>query len=381
VITDPLAIFFVLAAIVFVALRLEARLPLFRSLGAGLVSLLLGMLLSNTGLIAGESTTYQLLSRTGVSLGVVFILLSVDIKSVIQAGPRMLGAFGLGALGTVIGTMTASFFLADTIGAEIWKLSGQYTGTYIGGGVNFAALAQTFDTSNSLFSAAVAADVALTAVWMATCLAVPVLLGRPRRNHETPAPVTPPPEKRPMTLEHRLYESGRSVRIVDLAALATIGVGALWLSRRLESASGVPSVLWLTTLGLAAAQVRVIRDLPASALVGNYLVMLFLAGNGAQSVLANILKVGPGVFYFALITVALHGLVIFGVGRLAGLDFGTLAIASQANVGGAASAMAMASARGYMDKLLPGIAVGLLGYAVGNYIGFAVGTFVRSWLG
>ena len=62
------------------------------------------------------------------------------------------------------------------------------------------------------------------------------------------------------------------------------------------------------------------------------------------------------------------------------LDLGTLAIASQANVGGAASAMAMASARGYGDRLLPGVAVGLLGYAVGNYLGFGVATIMRSIL-
>ncbi len=68
-ITEPVAIFVVLAAIVFVALRLEARFRLCRSLGAGLVSLLLGMLLSNTGILAGESTTYQLLSSTGVTWG------------------------------------------------------------------------------------------------------------------------------------------------------------------------------------------------------------------------------------------------------------------------------------------------------------------------
>jgi uncharacterized membrane protein len=85
--------------------------------------------------------------------------------------------------------------------------------------------------------------------------------------------------------------------------------------------------------------------------------------------------------YFALITVAVHGIVIFGVGRLVGIDLPTLAVASQANVGGPASAMALATARGYGDRLLPGVAVGLLGYAAGNYLGFAVATVVRGVIG
>ena len=339
------------------------------------------MLLSNTGILPGESTTYTALSDTGVSLGLVFILLSINLKSVLQAGPRMLAAFAIGALGTVVGTTTASLLLTRAIGPETWKLAGQYTGTYIGGGVNFAALGKTFDTSSSLFSAAVAADVVLTAMWLATCLAVPLLLRRPSHDDEISSTFNPPYKDKLLTLEHKLYTSGRSVHILELAALVSIGVGALWLSEWLELTSGLPRVLWLTTLAITASQIRFIGELRSSALVGNYLIMLFLAGNGAQSVLANIVEVGPSVLYFAMITVGLHGLVIFGIGRLAGLDLATLAIASQANVGGAASAMAMAGSRGYIDKLLPGIAVGLLGYATGNYIGFGIATLMRAWLG
>ena len=121
--------------------------------------------------------------------------------------------------------------------------------------------------------------------------------------------------------------------------------------------------------------------LAGGALLGNYLLLLFLAGNGAQSVLANIFRVGPAVFWFAAITITVHGIGIFGVGRLFGIDAGTLAVASQANVGGPASAVALAGARGYTDRVLPGVAVGLLGYAVGNYSGFLVANLARAWLG
>ena len=129
------------------------------------------------------------------------------------------------------------------------------------------------------------------------------------------------------------------------------------------------------------AQIPVVKQLPGAALFGNYMVLLFLASNGARSVVANLVAMGPPVFYYAIITVALHGLVIFGIGRLAKLDMATLAVASQANVGGAASAIALASARGYHDRLVPGVAVGLVGYAVGNYIGIAVGIFMRGFIG
>ena len=108
--------------------------------------------------------------------------------------------------------------------------------------------------------------------------------------------------------------------------------------------------------------------------------MIVLACNGAKSVIAKIVAVGPAVFYFAAGTVAIHGVVIFGVGRLMKIDAGTLAVASQANIGGGAHAMAIATARGYNSKILPGVAVGLIGNAVGNYVGLVVGNLMRILL-
>jgi uncharacterized membrane protein len=379
--TDPIAHMFLLAAVVYISLRLEEKFTLFRSLGAALVGILLGMVLSNSGILPDDSPAYRFLGGTGVSVGVVLILLSVDIRSVRQAGPRMLAAFGLGALGSAIGASIASLLLFRQVGPETWKLAGQYTGTYVGGGMNFAALAQAFDTSSNLFTAAVAADVILTAIWMAVCLIVPVLLGRKTQTLEPAETTGDGSVEKPMTLERALYSSGRAMGLAGAAALAAIAIGALWLSWILASLFPVlPQVLWLTSLALIAAQVRPIRALPGSAMLGNYLLLLFLASNGAQSVVANIVQVGPSIFYFASITVAVHGLAIFGLGRLFKIDFGTLAVASQGCVGGAASAAAMASARGYMDRLLPGVAVGLFGYAIGNYLGFVVASLVRGWL-
>jgi uncharacterized membrane protein len=379
--TEPIAHICLLGVAVYVSLRLEERFEVFRSLGAALVGILLGMVLSNSGILPDRSPAYQFLSGTGVSAGIVLILLSVDLRSIRQAGPRMLAAFGLGALGSAVGATVAGLLLFEQVGPETWKLAGQYTGTYIGGGINFAALARAFGTSADLFTAAVAADVILTAIWMAVCLLVPVVLGRKKQVQESKAASVESAD-RPMTLERALYDSGRAMALADAAALAAVAVGAIWLSGILASWLPVlPQVLWLTTLALLAAQVRPIRALPGSAMLGNYLLLLFLAANGAQSVVANIIRVGPSIFYFASITVAIHGLTIFGLGRLFKLDFGTLAVASQACVGGAASAAAMATARGYMDRLLPGVAVGLFGYAAGNYVGFAVGAIVRGWLG
>ena len=375
-IQDPFGVFLALAGAVFLAVWLEGRYRFFRAMSAGLMCLVFGMILSNSGLLPGDAEAYYQLGNIWVNAAIVLVLLNVDLRTLLAAGKPMLGAFGIGAAGTMLGTAIATFLLAGAIGPETWKLTGQFTGTYIGGGANFYALAGAFGTDPNIMSGAVAADVIVTACWLATCLIIPALLygGKgldPVRKGDAP-----------MTLEQRLKESGESLRMMDFFGLAAITLGAMGAARLLAAAVPViPAVLWLTTIALVLGHTPPVRKLRGAPVLGNSLLYLFLAGNGAQSLVSEMLAYGPSLFFYALITVGTHGLVIFGIGRLLRFDAGTLVVASQANVGGAASAVAIATARGYGDKLLPGIAVALGGYAFGNYLGFGMGTMARTLLG
>lgn len=398
-ITSPTAVFFLLAASVAVAIVLEIRTRVFRALGSALVGILLGMLLSNTGVIPGESPAYDFLAGPAVSAGIILILLTVDVRSVAKAGPTMLGAFAVGAVGSAVGASLAAYLLADAIGPETWKLAGQYTATYTGGGVNFAAVGAALDTSGELFAAGIAADVTMTAIWMAICLTVPVLFAA-RKGREDPHLEVAgdyatqsgvgegaegddaTAEDADPSLHQMLYSSVGPIELHDLAFMAAIVLGTLWASDWLGVVlAPIPSILFLTTIALILAQVPAVSSLTGTGVIGNYLVLVFLASNGAMSVLANIVVIGPPIVYFAAITVGVHGLIIFGLGPLVGFDLKTLAVASQANVGGPASAIALATARGYTDRLLPGVAVGLLGYAAGNYAGLAIAAVMRGVIG
>ncbi|MYB32331.1 MAG: DUF819 family protein [Acidobacteria bacterium] len=375
-IQDPFGVFLALAGAVFLAVWLEGRYRFFRAMSAGLMCLVFGMILSNSGLLPGDAEAYYQLGNIWVNAAIVLVLLNVDLRTLLAAGKPMLGAFGIGAVGTMLGTAVATFLLAGAIGPETWKLTGQFTGTYIGGGANFYALASAFGTDPNIMSGAVAADVIVTACWLATCLVIPALLygGKgldPVRKGDAP-----------LTLEQRLKESGESLRMMDFFGLSAITLGAMVAARLLAAAVPVvPAVLWLTTIALVLGHTPPVRKLRGAPVLGNSLLYLFLAGNGAQSLVSEMLAYGPSLFFYALITVGIHGLVIFGIGRLLRFDAGTLVVASQANIGGAASAVAIATARGYGDKLLPGIAVALGGYAFGNYLGFGMGTMARTFLG
>jgi uncharacterized membrane protein len=369
VIRDPAAVVLVLTAVVLGSILLEERARAARAFGSALLAILLAAVLTNAGVLPTTSPVYDGIGGVAVNIAIILILLGVDMHSLRRAGPKMFGAFVLGTIGTAAGATVGALLLAELIGPETWKLAGQFTGTYTGGGVNMVAVGRALETSTELFTAAVAADNVTTTVWMMATLAAPGLLRRWWPAGASDANAT----ARPVEPGHEFNDSGRAVTLTDLAALATLVAGVLWVSSLLAAAvPAIPRVLWLTSVALLAAQTGPVKRLAGGPVLGNLVLHLFLATLGAQSVIGEILRVGPAVFYFTVIVVGAHALLVFGGGRMLRIDLPTLAVASQANVGGPASAMALASAKGYYDRLVPGVAVGLLGYAVGNYLGFAV---------
>jgi len=202
-------------------------------------------------------------------------------------------------------------------------------------------------------------------------------------------PVAPPPgqaavasnEARP-ALDILLGSSGRPMTLTDFAGLATVTFGTMAVAELLTTVWPVmPRVLWITTIALVLAQVPLVRKFSGGVVIGNFLMLLFLASNGAKSVVSLIVEVGPAVFFFAAGNVAIHGIIIFGVGLALRIDPDVLSIASQSTVGGPTTAMALAGSRRRSDLILPGVIAGLLGYALGNYAGIGVAHLVRSLVG
>ena len=157
-----------------------------------------------------------------------------------------------------------------------------------------------------------------------------------------------------------------------LTALAGLSV---WVSDLISQKVSMPSILILTTLALIFAQLEPIRRLRGAKLLGWVAVMFFLAVIGALcdlKALMQIGQIGVDLTVFATIVLMIHGLVIFGVGSVLKLDPTLTAVASQANVGGSTSALALARSLGRERWVLPGVLAGALGNALGTYLGFAM---------
>ncbi|MFH1765769.1 MAG: DUF819 family protein [Gemmatimonadota bacterium] len=373
-IQSPLFHTAIIAGATALAFLLDHRVRWLSKVGASLIALIMGALLSNTGLVPAASPVYSVIEGPLTSLAIAWLLLAVNLSDLKVAGPRMVGAFLLAGLGTALGAMVGAVLFAGSFGENSWRLAGVFTGTYSGGSVNFVSVGRGVELPDFLFSGAVAADALTTGIWLAACLMLPLWLGRfykaaiPGQDEAGDAEGHPHPffEKVPLST-------------LDLANLLAVGfilvLASEWIGGRTP---GIPPVLWLTTFALAVGHAKHFREPRGALQLGNLALHFFFVVIGIHSRVSEILSIGMEIFYYTLVVVGVHGLVVFGIGRLARMDVGTLAVASQAAVGGPSSALAVAVSREWKGLVLPGIIVGLLGYALGNYLGFGVAYLVRG---
>jgi uncharacterized membrane protein len=348
--------------------------PRLSKVGASLLALIIGAILSNSGLVPGASPVYSVIEGPLTSLAIAWLLLAVNLSDLKVAGPRMIGAFLLAGLGTAMGAFVGGLAFAGSFGENTWRLGGVFTGTYSGGSVNFVAVGRGVELPEFLFAGATAADALTTGIWLAVCLMLPIWLGR-----FYPAAIPGEGEEgRGDSPAHPFFEKV-PLSTLDLANLLAVGfvlvLAAEWVGSRTP---GIPAVLWLTTFALVVGHTRPFRKPVGALQLGNLALHFFFVIIGIHSRISEILSIGMEIFYYTLIVVGVHGIMVFGVGRLLRMDVGSLAVASQAAVGGPSSALAVAVSREWKGLVLPGIIVGLLGYALGNYLGFGVAYLLRG---
>ena len=184
-IESPLLLTAVIAAATALAFLLDHKIAPLSKLGASLLAILFGAILSNLGIVTAASPIYGTISGSVTSLAIAWLLLAVNLADLKKAGRRMVGAFVLAVTGTALGAFVGALIFAGRFEAETWKLAGTLTGTYSGGGVNFVAVGRGLGLPEVLFAGATAADNAMTAIWLGVNLVLPLWL---IRFYPTPIP-------------------------------------------------------------------------------------------------------------------------------------------------------------------------------------------------
>ncbi len=385
-IQEPFQLFIVLLGVVLISVFLVEKFRFARKLSPVLLILFIGAIVSNTGIITTESPFYETLIGLAVPFAVCIVLFQVRLSDLTQTGLPLLVAFGIASVGTVVGVLAAGLlldpFLQGALGADSWKLAGPYTGTYIGGSLNFFALWSGLDIGRpDLFAAANAVDnltlFPLFAIW----ILVPNLLQRfypvAKVWHQPDAPEAAHPGGKPPP----------AFKIFDIVALSFLALLIMFVSGWINTEflsryiPQLPTILLITTFALILAQFKFVSTLEGTMELGNLAFYLFFAAIGAMMNFYKAVILSPILFVYVMVIMVVHMLVIYGVGRLFRIDIRVLTMASVATKAGPPTVLALANIKGWKELALPGVAAGLLGYAVGNYAGFAVAYLLKGILG
>ncbi|MFU8895886.1 MAG: DUF819 domain-containing protein [Gammaproteobacteria bacterium] len=383
----------------------QSRIPFFQRFYTYVPALLLcyflPSLLNTFGIIDGsQSRLYFVASRYLLPACLVLLTLSIDLPAVARLGRKAVIMFFTGTFGIIVGGPLALLVVGAispaTVGGDgpdaVWRGMTTIAGSWIGGGANQAAMKEVFEVGDNLFGQMIAVDVLCASVWLAILL---FLAGRARKIDARTGADTSAIEDLKRRIEEYQAKHARIPRLPDLMFLAAVGFGATalahagadWLAPwfatnapQLERFSLASGFFWLvviaTTAGLALSftPARQLEGVGAST-VGSAFLYILVASIGMQMDITAVLS-NPGLFVVGMIWIGFHAILLLIVGKLIRAPLFYLAVGSQANVGGAASAPVVASA--FHPSLAPvGVLLAVLGYAVGTYGAWLCGQILR----
>ena len=369
--TNPVYVLAVLCLLVLLSVY-SAKFKLGKKLGAALLVILYAAVLANLSLIPSASNSiplYEGIFTYVAPISIFYLLLDVNLTTIKRAGAPMIVLFLIGSLATFAGILISWWVLTpeSILGDGGRIIAGMLAGTYTGGSINFnaIAIAYNFQEQSVLYAGTIAVDNVVTTLWIIITLAIPVVLRRIKKDRK---------------ISQEIKEEGDSftsaMDLTSLMWLLFLGISAFYLAELLSDAiPEIPSILTLSTLSIVLAQFKFIKRLNGSHYLGLYLVFLFLAVIGAYceiSAVAALKEIGLTLLLFAFLAVLLHGFLIILLGGMLYRDWDMVAIASQANIGGGTSAIALAESFERKELILPAILVGTLGNALGTYLGFLV---------
>ena len=338
------------------------------------VVILLAIAAANTGLIPHSAPAYSFIFSHIVPMLIPLFLFQADVRRLAKEASRTTAAFLVATLGTVAGVIVAALLLdlsqlgaASDLAAERREagIVGLFASTYIGGSVNYAALGEITGLSKdaSFFSAATAADNLFSAVFLSVIALIPGAQWLTRRFIPHTAGndvVLEKPDVTPASIVYSLAAAGSIVAVTDLLCW--------WL----DIPSWRYAIMTIITVGIATALPQVRVWFAGAFEIGVALSFTFFAAIAAGADIRAMISVAPLLIVLVLILLSVHLIVLLAVGRRLGLTIPELLTASNAAILGATTAPAMAAAKGWHDQVTPGVLVGVIGYALGTFIGTAL---------
>ena len=356
---------------------------------------------NSLGIISGDSSKlYFVASRYLLPTSLVLLTISIDLHEIKKLGSKAIIMFFTGTIGIIIGGPAAILIVSaispDIIGGSgpdaVWRGLSTVAGSWIGGGANQAAMKEVFEVNDSIFSSMVAVDVITANVWMAFLLYGTGINNKIDRWFQADSTSINELKEKIEAYQSQIMRIPTTSDIVKvlsvgfgITAIAHIGAdliapsilqNAPWLSKFSLTSSFFWLIVISTTLSviLSFTKARELEGVGASR-IGSVFIYILVATIGMKM---NVLAIfdNPGLFIIGLIWMMIHASMLIAVAKVIKAPFFFMAVGSQANVGGAASAPIVASA--FHPSLAPvGVLLAVLGYAIGTYGAWVCGVLMQ----
>ncbi len=357
--------------------------------------------------VEGSTSIYYVASRYLLPAALVLMTLSLDLKAVFNLGPKALIMFLTGTAGIIIGGPIAVLIIGsispETVGGEgadaVWRGLSTLAGSWIGGGANQAAMLEIYEYNQKLYGQMVFVDIVVANIWMALIL---IGIGKSEKFDRWLKADTSAIESLKEKVTTFSKKVDRNPTLTDYMILGAIAFGTVslshfgadFLSASFEGyVNGLPkglmknsltflnsSFFWMifiaTVIGvlLSYSSLKKYEGAGASK-IGSVFIYILVASIGMKMDLSLIFN-NLGLIAIGAVWIAIHAGLLILVAKLIKAPYFFLAVGSQANVGGAASAPVVASAF-HPSLATVGVLLAVFGYAIGT-IGAVACTFLMQ---
>jgi uncharacterized membrane protein len=367
-------------------IHIAKKFTLVNRIGAVVVCYGVGLLIGNTGILPeGITALQETICSVCVILAIPLLLFSLDIRKWIAVAGKTVLSLVLG-IGSVIIMVILGYFLFREVIPDIWKVSGVLVGFYSGGAPNAAAISLALDMEPEVFILTQTYDLVVGAFTLLFLMTVAqrffLLFMRPFK------PMDQEQTGDPRENYHEKYESYDSIfsRRILLPLLVALGLSILILGfsagisqlffREINTAL---VILVITTLGIAASLIPRVKHIEKSFQAGIYLILVFCLTFASMADISMFSMESMPLLLYILLAVP-GALLIHGfLSRIFRVDVDNFLIISVALSMSPPFVPAVASSLRNREIILPGLIIGLIGYAIGNYIGVLMGLLLQSF--
>lgn len=369
---------------------------------AVLLCYFLPSLLNTFGVINGEeSNLYFVASRYLLPTCLVLLTISVDLKAISGLGVKAIVLFLTGTVGIVVGgplalLLVASIYpdLLNVQGPEaVWRGLTTVAGSWIGGGANQAAMKEIYGAGDKIFSAMITVDIIVANIWMAILL---VMASKAKQIDAKSGADTSAISRLKDKVENFHEQHSRNPQLSDIMVILAVGFGVTGFAHmfadtitpfmvetypHLDKLSFHSKFFWMivfttvTGITLSFTRLRKLEGVGASK-IGSAMLYILIASIGMKMDVTMIAD-APVYFVIGMIWMIIHASLMLIVAKLIRAPLFYMAVGSQANVGGAASAPIVASA--FHPSLAPvGVLLAVLGYTVGTGMAWFCGQILQA---